>query len=168
VAAGQGEVQKEGGGFMERLHDAEVRLLSLATRPFPPGLTEPDAGSEERWDAPRVWAHLAEFPAYWVAEARKILAAPVDQPTQFGRLADDPGRIEAIERDRMLPSDEVWQRVRSGIAEARSFAMALSPADRARVGQHPRRGPVTIAFVLDQFVANHLEEHAAQLERLAP
>jgi len=153
--------------FAERLDDAEVRLLSLATRPFPAGLTEPDPGGEERWDAARVWAHLAEFPAYWVGEARKVLAAPADSPAPFGRLADDPGRSAAIERDRLLPPDELWQRVRAGIAEARAYAAGLTQADRERLGQHPRRGPMTVAFILDQFVATHIDEHAAQLEGLA-
>ena len=156
-----------GARFAERLDDVEVRLLSLATRPFPPGLTKPDPGGEERWDAARVWAHLAEFPPYWVGEARKLIAAPADPPPPFGRLADDPGRTSAIERDRLLPPEELWQRVRAGIAEARAYAAGLSASDRARLGQHPRRGPVTVAFILDQFVANHLEEHAAQLEGLA-
>jgi hypothetical protein len=153
--------------FATRLDDAEVRLVSLATRPFPPGLSEPDPGGEERWDAARVWAHLAEFPPYWVGEARKILAAPAGEPVPFGRTAEDAGRNGAIERDRLLPPDELWARVRSGIAQARVFAAALTPAERERLGRHPRRGPVTVAFVLDQFVANHLEEHAAQLEGLA-
>jgi hypothetical protein len=153
--------------FAERLDDAEVRLVSLATRPFPPGLTDPDPGGEERWDAARVWAHLAEFLGYWVVEARRILAAPADEPVAFGRLADDPGRATAIEHDRLLAPDELWQRVRIGIAEARAFAADLSAADRERMGLHPRRGPVTVAFVLDQFIAKHLEEHTAQLEGLA-
>jgi hypothetical protein len=153
--------------FLERLDDGEVRLLSLATRPFPPGLTEPDPGGEERWDAARVWAHLAEFPGYWVGEAQRVLAAPAGQPAPFGRTAEDPGRIAGIERDRLLPPDELWQRVRAGIEEARAFAAGLSTADRERLGEHPRRGPVTVAFALDQFVANHLEEHATQLEGLA-
>ncbi len=153
--------------FPERLDDAEVRLLSLATRPFPPGLTEPDPGGEERWDAARVWAHLAEFPHYWVGEVQKILASPTGDPVPFGRTADDAGRNGAIERDRLLPPEELWLRVRTGIEEARTYAAGLSQADRERLGLHPRRGAVSVAFVLDQFVANHLEEHAAQLEGLA-
>jgi DinB superfamily len=158
---------QDSADFVARLDEAEVRLVSLATRPFPPGLSEPDPGGEERWDAARIWAHLAEFPSYWVAEARKILSGAPGQPVAFGRMAGDPGRIAAIERDRLLPPDELWEHVREGIAEARTFATTLGPEERQRLGEHPRRGPVTVAFVLDQFVATHLEEHAAQLERLA-
>jgi hypothetical protein len=159
--------QQDATDFLARLDEAEVRLVSLATRPFPPGLSDPDPGGEERWDAARVWAHLAEFPGYWVAEARKILAGSRAQPVPFGRLAGDAGRIGAVERDRLLPPDELWEHVRDGIAEARTFATDLSPEQRQRLGEHPRRGAVTVAFVLDQFIATHLEEHAAQLERLA-
>jgi hypothetical protein len=167
VATIESGTPEAGARFAERLDDVEVRLLSLATRPFPPGLTEPDPGAEERWDAARVWAHLAEFSPYWVREARKVIAAPADPPPPFGRLTDDPVRTGPIERDRLLAPEELWLRVRAGIAEARAYAAGLSPADRERLGQHPRRGPVTVAFILDQFVANHLEEHAAQLEGLA-
>jgi hypothetical protein len=154
--------------FLDRLDDGEARLVALATRPFPAGLTDPDAGGEERWDAAQVWAHLAEFPAYWVGEARKILATSADgPPPPFGRTATDAGRIAAIERDRFLLPDELWQRVHSGIGTARAYATGLSPDEWQRLGEHPRRGPVPVGFVLDQFVAGHLGEHATQLEKLA-
>ena len=130
MAAIESGTHEAGARFAERLDDVEVRLLSLATRPFPPGLTEPDPGGEERWDAARVWAHLAEFPPYWVGEVRKIVAAAADPPPPFGRLADDPARAAAIERDRLLPPDKLWQRVRAGIAGARAYAAGLSPSDR--------------------------------------
>ena len=154
--------------FLERLDDAEARLLSLATRPFPPGLTEPDPGGEERWDAARVWAHLAEFPAYWIGEAQKILAESEDggEPPAFGRVATDARRIEAIERDRLLAPEELWRRVRDGIEDARSYARGLTSQEWERLGEHPRRGAVTVGFVINQFVASHLGEHAEQLERL--
>ena len=59
--------------LIARLADAERRLGEHASRPLPPGLTEPDPGGEERWEAGQVWAHLAEFPAYWLAQAQRVV-----------------------------------------------------------------------------------------------
>ena len=48
----------------------ERRLAEHAARPLPAGLTDPDPGAEERWEAGQVWAHLAEFPGYWLDQIR--------------------------------------------------------------------------------------------------
>ncbi len=153
--------------FITRLDAAETRLARLADHPFPAGLTEPEPGGEERWDAARVWAHLAEFPAFWTIEIRRILAGAPGEQVPFGRMKADPGRVDPIERDRLLPIDALWSRIRSGIDAVRALAVSLSPNDWDRVGQHVRFGPTSVRSALDFFIADHLEEHAAQLEKLA-
>ncbi len=59
----------------ERLGRVERRLADHAARPLPSTLTDPDPGAEERWEAGQVWAHLAEFPGYWLEQVRAVLAA---------------------------------------------------------------------------------------------
>ena len=86
--------------LIARLSEAERRLAEHASRPLPPGLSEPDPGGEERWEAGQVWAHLAEFPAYWLAQAQRVIALPTNEPVPFGRVKTDAARIAAIERDR--------------------------------------------------------------------
>ncbi|MGH2455743.1 MAG: hypothetical protein ACRDHD_05745, partial [Candidatus Limnocylindria bacterium] len=58
--------------YLDRLARAERRLAEHAARPVPAGLTDPDPRTEERWEAGQVWAHLAEFPAYWLGQIRHV------------------------------------------------------------------------------------------------
>src|SRR5437867_11988221 len=88
--------------YLDRLAAVQRRLAEHAARPLPTGLTDPDPGASERWEAGQVWAHLAEFPGYWLTEFRRVLDAHSAgaEPLPFGRTKTDPGRIAAIERDR--------------------------------------------------------------------
>ena len=86
--------------ILERLARVEERLSEHAAGPAPSGLTEPDPGEEERWEAGQVWAHLAEFPGYWLGEVRRVVDGPGSEAVPFGRIKTDPDRIAAIERDR--------------------------------------------------------------------
>jgi hypothetical protein len=153
--------------LLARLDEAEVRLARLASVPKPGGRSEPDPGSSERWDAGQTWAHLAEFPDYWLAQAERIVAAPRDQPAHFGRTSDAPERVEPIEAQRDRPVDVLWATCRLGIERVRAFALEASETDWAREGEHAVRGPLSAGFVLEAFVGGHLLEHAEQLESLA-
>ena len=70
---------------------------------MPTAWSEADPGEEERWEAGQVWAHLAEFPAYWHDQVRRILAAHdagAAMPIPFGRMKTDAARVGAVERER--------------------------------------------------------------------
>ena len=55
----------------ERLEVVEQRLKENAQGPAPTGLTDPDEGDTERWEAAQVWAHMARVRGIAVAvEAR--------------------------------------------------------------------------------------------------
>ena len=149
-----------------RLDEAESRLGRLAQAPIRSGLSEPDPGGDERWDAGQVWAHLAEFPAYWLGEAQHIVAAPPGKPVRFGRGTDTPVRTEPIEADRHRPVAELWAECQAGITSVRTFAATASDADWTRLGEHVTKGPIAAGFVLEAFVGVHILEHAAQLEGL--
>jgi hypothetical protein len=153
--------------LLARLEEAEVRLARLASAPKPGGRSDPDPDSDERWDAGQVWAHLAEFPAYWLAQAERIIEAPPDQPARIGRATSAPERVEPIEAGRERPVAESWAMCRLGIERVRAFALGASETDWAREGEHVVRGPLSAGYVLEAFVGGHLLEHAAQLERLA-
>jgi hypothetical protein len=149
-----------------RLDEAEARLDRLARSPVSARLTEPDPGGEERWDAGQVWAHLAEFPTYWLGEAKRIVAAPAGETTSFGRGTDAAVRTEPIEAERHRPTTELWAECQAGIADVRAFAASASETDWTRLGDHVTKGPVAAGFVLEAFVGGHLLEHAAQLDGL--
>jgi len=156
-------------GALARLRAVQRRLEEHAAAGLPPGLTDPDPGGTERWEAGQVWAHLAEFPSYWLGQIRDILerrASGDPEPIPFGRTKTDPGRIAAIERDRHNDPASLLARVTDGIDAAVAQLDAL-PADawKAR-GLHPTRGVTTPAEIVERFIVAHLEEHADQLDQL--
>lgn len=153
--------------LLARLAAAERRLVEHASAPVPDGLTEPDPGGEERWEAGQVWAHLAEFPAYWLGQARSIIEADQVEVVPFGRIKTDPERIAAIERDRHQDPPALLARVRSSMEEVGDDARAWNDETWRRLGSHPTRGEMTVERIVEEFIVNHLEEHADQLDALA-
>jgi hypothetical protein len=152
--------------LVARLTDVERRLAEHAARPLPPGLTEPDPGGEERWEAGQVWAHLAEFPGYWLAQAQRVVALPTNEPVPFGRVKTDAVRVDAIERDRHTDPAALLDRVRASLADVTEAARTMPPEAWSRRGMHPVRGELTVQQIFETFIANHLEEHADQLDSL--
>jgi hypothetical protein len=151
---------------ISRLADVERRLVQHADAPLPSGHTEPDPGGEERWEAGQVWAHLAEFPAYWLAQAQRVVALPTNEPVPFGRVKTDAGRIAAIERDRHADPHALLDRVRASLRDVTDAARSLPDEAWTRRGVHPVRGEMTVQQIFETFIANHLEEHADQLDSL--
>ena len=156
-------------GFAARLDGVQRRFAEHAASGPPPGLTDPVPGEEERWEAGQVWAHLAEFPAYWTAQIRSLLdrrAAGEPEPIPFGRTRADPSRGAAIERDRHLDPDALFARVTADV-KAAAAALAALPADAwTTIGLHPTLGPMTLPQIAERFLVGHLEEHADQLDLL--
>jgi threonine dehydratase len=155
--------------FLARLGRAERRLAEHAAQPLPAGLTDPDPGGTERWEAGQVWAHLAEFPRYWLDQVRGVLAADAsgrEQPIPFGRTKADPERIGAIERERNTDAAELLRRVTADLAEVTRELERLPEAAWAVRGLHERRGEMSIEAIVEEFLVGHLEEHADQLDGL--
>lgn len=149
----------------ERLARVEKRLAEHAARPLPPGLTDPDADGTERWEAGQVWAHLAEFPGFWLGQIRQVLSG-ADEPVPFGRIKTDPGRIAAIERERHTDPAELLRRVSAQLAEVTAAMAAMAPDGWERRGRHPTLGEMPVSRIVERFVVAHLEEHADQLDAL--
>lgn len=152
--------------FQERLEQAEQRLAVHASGPAPDGLTEPDEGGEERWEAAQVWAHMAEFVGFWQAELEKVVAHFDGTPVPFGRTKDDPDRAAAIEQGRAIPIAELMERVHEAIEVHRRWLPTLSERDWSAVGLHSRLGEMDVAAISHRFILGHLEEHADQLDGL--
>jgi DinB family protein len=152
--------------LIARLEAVERRLVEHADAPVPSGLTEPDPEGEERWEAGQVWAHLAEFPGYWLTQAQRVISLPTNEPVPFGRVKTDAGRVGAIERDRHTDPHALLARVRSALAEVTDTARSLPPEAWTRRGVHPVRGEMTVQQLFERFIADHLEEHADQLGSL--
>ena len=152
--------------LITRLSEAERRLAEHASRPLPPGLSEPDPGGEERWEAGQVWAHLAEFPGYWLGQVQRVVSLPTNEPVPFGRVRTDPTRVDAIERDRHTDPAALLERVRSSLATVSDTARSLPDEAWTLRGAHPTLGVMTVRRIVERFIVEHLEEHATQLDRL--
>ncbi|MEO6349273.1 MAG: DinB family protein, partial [Candidatus Limnocylindrales bacterium] len=132
----------------------------------PDGLTDPDEGGSERWEAAQVWAHMAEFVSYWKGEVESVIGAYDGDPVPFGRTKEDAGRIAGIEMGRHEPIPELMERVRTSIADLSGYLRGLTSSEWNAVGLHPTRGKMDVESIVGHFVIAHLEEHADQLDRL--
>jgi hypothetical protein len=155
-------------GFLLRVDDVADRLESLArVDPAPPGLTDPDQPSGERWDWGQVWAHLGEFVPYWITQIRGVLALDRSEPPPFfGRTKGDTIRVDTIERDRHLPTTELMERLRGRLRDLRVLLGDMGADDWDRTVAHPTLGEMGMERVFEAFLVGHLEQHAAQLDGL--
>jgi threonine dehydratase len=153
--------------YAARLASVERRLRAHARAGLPGGLTEPDPGGEERWDAGQVWAHIAEFGPFWFPELQKVVVEGRAEPVRFGRTKDDPTRKAAIEANRDEPVAELLDRIVNYIGVVRDAVEALPPEGWQARGLHSRLGEMSVPQIIERFLVGHLEEHADQLDRLA-
>jgi threonine dehydratase len=154
---------------LTRMNAVERRLAEHAARPLPSGLTDPDPGASERWEAGQVWAHLAEFPGFWLDQIRAILAAQAggaQGPIPFGRMKTDAGRTGPIEQERRTAPAELLRRVTAKLGELSTTLTALPDDAWAASGMHPTLGEMGLEAIVERFVLSHLEEHADQLDGL--
>ena len=157
----------DGADFTARLAAVEARLEAHARREPPAGLTDPDPGADERWEAGQVWAHIAEFVPYWLGELRTVIGRFDGTAVPFGRTKTDAGRIAAIEVGRSEPVPNQMTRTAEAVAEVRRFLAGLTPAEWNALGSHSTRGEMDVEAMVERFIVAHLEEHAEQLDRLA-
>jgi hypothetical protein len=156
--------------YLARLDSVEARLSAASmNEPSPGEITEADPESGERWDRGQVWAHLSEFIPYWIQQARPVLRGQASRaPVPFGRTKSDPERIGAIERNRREAVFVLWADTSAGIAELRGFLTSMEPGQWDVLGLHPTRGAMTVDELVERYLVGHLEEHADQLEAMAP
>lgn len=152
--------------IMERFELIEQRLAEHAEGPVPTELTDPDEGGTERWEATQVWAHMAEFVAYWQSQLEKVIDNYSGTPVPFGRLKDDAGRIGGIEEGRHESIANLMEQVHDEIQVTRGYLPTLSDEQWQAVGLHPTRGELQPERMVEIFMLNHLEEHADQLDSL--
>ena len=155
-----------GSDLVTRLDEIETRLVALARAEPPVGLTEPDAGGTERWEAAQVWGHIAEFVPYWHTELKTVIGGFRGSPIPFGRTKTDSGRIAGIETGRHAPIPTLMEQTRTSIADLKSYLGRLTPAEWKAMGLHPIRGEMAVSAIVERFVVGHLEEHADQLDSL--
>jgi histidinol-phosphate aminotransferase len=148
--------------WIDRLDAAERRLTALVAGGALGGLTEPDAGGDERWEWGQAWAHVAEFGAYWLRELDLVLGGAAG----FGRTKKDPHRIAMIEEGRATDAAAHLATARQAMARLRRVLAGMDDADWAAASEHPTLGRMDVDAFLTHFLVGHYEEHATQLEAL--
>lgn len=119
---------------------------------------EPQPGE---WPIMSTLAHLEELLPYWAHVAAQVAAAP-GQP--LGRTHDDPRRVGAIAEHGRDSLDAIVPRIRLALTESVATLRAIPSDAWGRTGQHARRGTMSVADVVDDFLVKHAEEHAAQIQ----
>jgi DinB superfamily len=148
-------------GRRDRVVAAAGRIRAAAPLLPDEALTDPDPNTGERWDRGQVLAHVAEMLPYWAHQVELVAAG--DQ-VPFGRVASDPGRLAAIERDRREDPARLLDRIDEGLAVVLALLDRLDDAALARTGRHQTLGDMTAAAIVDRFLVDHLEEHADQVD----
>lgn len=158
--------------LIRRLADVAERLETLATQPERHGLTAPDEATGERWDEGQVWAHMAEFPRFWLGEAHRLLTNGHTELIEFGRHDTSRIRLEGIRSRRYVTPVALYrQHIYPSIRETQLF-LENHPAEQLQIeGRHIEDGVMSILRLIEQYVVDHLEEHAEQvdsIENVAP
>jgi histidinol-phosphate aminotransferase len=129
-----------------------------------PRRTDPVPGEDETWDDRDVWAHVAEFGDYWLAELTDLLDSPADEPPPFGRTRRDPQRIAAIASGRGANPVEHLDTIERSADRLAALLAGMSDEDWARTGRHETLGVMDVDTQLRHFHVGHYEEHADQLD----
>jgi hypothetical protein len=155
---------------VERLRVARDRLVRLRTKVEMSPPAPDDVPRSREWVARETLAHIDEMLPYWLGEIERILAGPVE-PVPFGRISSDPIRLLTVDRDRSLPLPELYGRLDFHLERAVRRLLELDDRQCARRGSDKKRGDMTIKQIVDEMLADHIEDHcnqlAAALEKVA-
>ena len=123
-------------------------------------------GPESSWGPREVLAHVGEMLPFWLGEIERIVDGGISpgggEPPAFGRLEDDPIRVQVIGRDRMFPARELLARIDVEGRRVASRLRALE-AEAGLLGRHPTRGDLSIAEIAERLIVAHAEGHVIQL-----
>jgi hypothetical protein len=122
-------------------------------------------GPEASWGPLEVLAHVAEMLPYWLGQARLVMDGSGD-PVPFGRTAEDPTRLSAVEHDRKLPVHELLERIDAAATRYQRELADVTDDALASVGVHPRLGEMSVEALFERFVTAHADDHIGQLRTL--
>lgn len=142
-----------------RLQETVQPVLDSAAQLSPATLHQRPGADD--WAVSEILAHLAELLSYWADQAHEV-ASRAENNLPFGRTHDDAARIAAVQDHAQDPLDQLVPRVRSGLEHATTVLRSIPDAAWQKTGQHVRRGEMTIEEIIDQFLVDHVEEHAVQ------
>jgi hypothetical protein len=162
----------------DRLERAAAAMVEMgaaigAGEPWPLTSTY-GPGPESDWGPREVLAHVGEMLPYWIGEIERIVDAGVgearahggSEPPGFGRLEDDPIRVQVIGRDRTFPGRELLGRIDVEARRVASRFRTLTDAETGLLGRHVTRGDLAVTDIAERLIVGHVEGHVTQLRDL--
>ena len=147
----------------QRLHSGVTQLEAIISAASDrEWLRRPAA---QGWSLAELTAHVTEMLPYWSGQVAAVARSATAKPA-FGRTHEDPDRLAAVQRGSASDRLEALDRLRIARAEAETTLASVPPDGWSSVGVHSRRGPMTAAEILDQFLVEHVREHVGQAERI--
>jgi uncharacterized damage-inducible protein DinB len=143
-----------------RLESVYAQLMTLLHRPGMAQRLRTAPGNDE-WSALQVLGHMVEMIPYWLGHCRILIAAP--EPPHFGRTLDAPERLAAVEPGALKQPEALVSLLEAEIQAAARTLRQLTPAERHKTGIHVRRGEMTVAEIIEQFIVAHAEDHLVQV-----
>ena len=147
-----------------RLETAVAHMGTLVRQTDNAQRLRQSAGTDE-WTVLQTLGHCAEMIPYWLGQCRRIIEAHGEAPP-LGRAADDPGRLAGPAHGANADAPALMGEVESEARQGAAYIRALTPAERAKAGQHPRSGPMRVEDIVERFVVSHAEEHERQIREL--
>jgi uncharacterized damage-inducible protein DinB len=120
------------------------------------------APGESEWSAMQTLGHTVEMIPYWLSHCSTLAAA--ETPPNFGRTLDDPERLAGPERGQTTDPDVMLGYLNEEVTAAAAAIRQLSQEQLHKHGTHVRRGIMTVADVVNDFIVSHTEEHLAQVK----
>ena len=143
--------------IIERLLGFQSRLL-LSIH----GIAESDLERPERaeaWSVAEVIAHLGDVELLTSVRLRMMIAEDAPRLPAFSQNV----WVARLHRQDSLAEllEQFWSARRNNVR----LYETLSQEQRARTGEHPRRGVITVDELID-FLAEHQDRHLTQIERI--
>ncbi len=143
-----------------RLKAVQAQLTNLLNDPAVRARLRQSAG-EGDWSAMETLGHTVEMIPYWMHHCGTIIRA--GEPPNFGRTLESPERLEAVARAALADPDEMARLLADAVRDAARRIRAMTVGERGKTGNHNRRGPMTVADVIQILIVEHAEDHLAQV-----
>jgi uncharacterized damage-inducible protein DinB len=117
--------------------------------------------AENEWTIMQNLAHIVEFMPYWAGEIEKLVAAP---GSNFGRTPEDVGRLQGISEHEMASLSKIKEALPGSYQRLDEVLKKLKDSDLELTGKHVRYGEKPLAWLIEEFVTNHLRGHVEQIK----
>jgi hypothetical protein len=147
---------------VERMRTARDNLVRMRNRIELSAAPPEELPRRRDWVAREALAHIDEMLTYWLGEIERVLAGPVE-PVPFGRAPTDLVRMLTVDRDRTLPTSELYARLDHSLERVLRRLLELDERQAGRRGLHKQRGEMTVTQIVDVMLAGHIEDHCTQI-----